>query len=70
MKKLALILFIVILMIFTTLACIRSDEGNRADIYQASPGEAATATSAALEFQVQLTLTTGEAAAGLSNPSP
>lgn len=70
MKKQALILIIVFLMILTSLACLGSKEIHRASANPGGPGWAATATSAAQEFHVQLTLTAREAALGLSQQTP
>jgi hypothetical protein len=66
MKKQAFILLIIITMLFMTLACVGSEEVNRA-VAQPNSSSAATATSAALEFHVQLTLTAAEAAAAQGN---
>jgi hypothetical protein len=70
MKKQALILIIIFLMILTSLACfgIRMVDQGSTDL--GNPASAATATSAAEEFHVQLTLTAGEAALGLSHRTP
>jgi hypothetical protein len=70
MKKQALILILIFLIIFTSLARIGIKDANRASINLTGPGAIATATSTAIEFHVQLTLTAGEAAFGLANQTP
>jgi hypothetical protein len=70
MKKQALILIIVFLMILASLASLGCKEINRASANSGSPGWAATATSAAGEFHVQLTLSAREAAQGLTQQTP
>jgi uncharacterized membrane protein len=66
MKKQAFILLIIVTLLFMSMACVGSEEVNRASTRQNS-SSAATATSAALEFHVQLTLTASEAAAAQGN---
>ena len=70
MKKQALILILVFCIIYASLASISSEDAHRANINLTGPDAVATATSAASEFHVQLTLTAGEAAVGLSNQMP
>jgi hypothetical protein len=70
MKKQALILIIIFLMILTGLACFGIGVVNQASANLGNPASAATATSAAQEFHIQLTLTAGEAALGISQQRP
>lgn len=71
MKKQTLILLLIVTLLFMSIACVGSEEVNRA-VTQSNSSSAATATSAALEFHVQLTLTAAEAAAaqGTSAQAP
>ena len=68
-KNQALIPMLIVLLVMMTLACVGSEEVNRAAASSGLTG-AATATSAAQEFHLQLTLTAQESASAVITPAP